>query len=244
MDEQYARYKKLIDDFLEKLWDGDELKLTQAMRYSLLSGSKRIRPVITLAFCELCGGEAEKALPAACAIELIHTYSLIHDDLPCMDNDDFRRGKPTNHKVYGEAMALLAGDGLLSYAQLLALMNPEAAQEITLAAFNMVHGQAMELDGCEDTRAVKKLKTGAMFIAAATSGCLIAGANKEKYDAAAEYASCLGLAFQYRDDILDSESNCQSIVDELTKRARDALTPFENNTFLIELTDYLAKRNV
>ena len=121
MKETFERYLAQIEKALEKfLPHGEENSLTQpvvdSMRYSLLLGGKRIRPVMTLAFCQLCGGDAELALPFACAVEMVHTYSLIHDDLPCMDDDDLRRGKPANHKVYGEAMALLAGDGLLTKA--------------------------------------------------------------------------------------------------------------------------------
>ncbi|MCL2080753.1 MAG: polyprenyl synthetase family protein, partial [Oscillospiraceae bacterium] len=242
---------KLIEGFLSELWKDDGSKLAGAMRYSLLSGGKRIRPVITLAFCEMCGGRAEDALPAACAVELIHTYSLIHDDLPCMDDDNFRRGRPANHKVYGEAMALLAGDGLLSYATVLLSGRTSAlADAVGGAAFDMVRGQALEIEGCADTREVYRLKTGALFIAAAKAGCIIAGAGAEGLDAAAAYANALGLAFQYRDDMLDMGGPCSDGIDRageiirLTGAAKEALAPFDNSTFLLSLADSLSEREM
>jgi geranylgeranyl diphosphate synthase type II len=243
MDKQYSHYLKMIEDFLTELWKNDDTKLAEAMRYSLLSGGKRIRPVIALAFCEMCGGKLEDALPAACAIELIHTYSLIHDDLPCMDNDDFRRGKPANHKVYGETMALLAGDGLLSYAMLLLGQTPMLAEHIGYAAFNMVRGQAMEFEGCTDIMEIYRFKTGALFRGAAEAGCIVAGAETETMCSAKAYADAIGLAFQYRDDMLDGEGNCQDEVESSTAAAKVAIASFENNEFLLALADSLAKRD-
>ncbi|MCL1820617.1 MAG: polyprenyl synthetase family protein [Oscillospiraceae bacterium] len=247
MNITYNNYLSLIENYLSQLFSGDE-KLYEAMRYSLLSGGKRVRPVLTLAFCELCGGKPEDALAAACAIELIHTYSLIHDDLPCLDNDDTRRGKPANHIKYGEAMALLAGDGLLSYAFVLAQKTPQAADEIAVAAFDMVRGQALEFDGCEDTRVINRYKTGALFIAAAKAGCLAASGNASSaIEAAGVYAGNLGLAFQYRDDLLDGERgdgvDRVKEIKRCTDTAKNALKGFENNDFLIELADKLSNRD-
>ncbi len=194
--------------------------LYDAMEYSLLGGGKRIRPVLTLETCRMCGGDPEQALPFACAVEMIHTYSLIHDDLPCMDDDDLRRGKPTNHKIYGEATAVLAGDGLLTAAFETALeesngLPPErvVAAAACLAraagARGMVGGQA--LDMAAQGRAVSRpeveylqgKKTGALLSAAAEMGCIVAGGGEEARAAVCRYAQKLGLAFQVRDDILD-----------------------------------------
>jgi geranylgeranyl diphosphate synthase type II len=248
MKEQYARYKSLVEDYLNHLFP-DDSELSSAMRYSLMLGGKRLRPVTTLAFCELGGGTAEDALPFACAIELIHTYSLIHDDLPCIDNDDMRRGKPTNHKVYGEAMALLAGDGLLTYAFRLMLTADlpsrkilKAAKCVETAAFDMVRGQVMDIKQSPDEKLMRELKTGALFMAGAKVGCIIAGANKKMIAAAEEYAGNLGLAFQLRDDILDEEGGSQSNVSKLTDNAKKALKPFNGNTFLCDFADWLCIR--
>ncbi len=193
----------------------------EAMRYSLLAGGKRIRPFLTLEFCRLSGGGEEAALPFACAVEMVHTYSLIHDDLPCMDDDDLRRGRPTCHKVYGEAMALLAGDGLLNRAYETALAGavdcdrPEygvaAAAELAGAAgiLGMIGGQVLDMEGetrslsAEELSRMHSLKTGALIKAAARMGCLAAGAPEALLQAAEDYAANLGLAFQMVDDILD-----------------------------------------
>lgn len=193
-----------------------------AMRYSLLNGGKRIRPVLLLEFCRLCGGSTEAALPYACALEMIHTYSLIHDDLPCMDDDGMRRGKPSCHKAFGEATALLAGDALLTLAFETAaapengkLAGPEralsAAWELARAAgiHGMVGGQQIDL--ISEGRAVPldtlelmdSCKTGALIRAAARVGCLLGGGSREQLLAAEQYAGALGLAFQIVDDILD-----------------------------------------
>ena len=192
-----------------------------AMRYSLLAGGKRLRPAMTLAFCEAAGGDWRDAMPCACAIEMIHTYSLIHDDLPCMDNDDFRRGRPSCHKAFGEDTALLAGDALQSLAFETLLQTPgrvpaqsvlAAGRELARAsgAAGMVGGQVIDL-ACEkapvdaDTLlAMYALKTGALFTCAAVMGCLVAGADEVYVGAAREYARHLGEAFQVRDDILDT----------------------------------------
>ena len=192
--------------------------LFSAMLYSLLAGGKRIRPILTLEFCRVCGGDWQKALPAACGVEMIHTYSLIHDDLPCMDNDDFRRGKPTNHRVYGEATAVLAGDALLTaaFSAVAGLdLPPEtvvrAVRTLALCAGErgMVGGQILDMEGetrpfsPEEIHRVQELKTGALISAACQLGVLCAGGDASQLDAAKRYASAVGLAFQTQDDILD-----------------------------------------
>ena len=196
--------------------------MLDAMAYSLNNGGKRIRPVLTLEFCRLCGGDYESAIPFALGVEMIHTYSLIHDDLPCMDNDDMRRGKPSSHKVYGEANALLAGDGLLTLAfetvlsaELSADKKVKAALELAKAAgvSGMIGGQVMDLANegkdvsLDAIRATDRLKTGEMIRVAAVMGCIAAGADEVKIKAADEYCANIGLAFQIVDDILDVTSD-------------------------------------
>lgn len=198
--------------------------LYDAVLYSLLAGGKRVRPVLTLEVFRMLGGEVEQALPLACAVEMIHTYSLIHDDLPCMDDDDLRRGKPTNHKVYGEATAVLAGDALLTAAFETVLENCGAfpAERILAAAAclaraagarGMVGGQALDMAaegravGRWDVEQLQKLKTGALLSAAAEMGCIAAGGSEAQRAAVARYAQKLGLAFQIRDDMLDVEGD-------------------------------------
>jgi len=192
--------------------------LYAAMEYSLLAGGKRLRPILTLEVCRMLGGEDAVALPLACGVEMVHTYSLIHDDLPCMDDDDLRRGKPTNHKVYGEATAVLAGDGLLAAAfetVAAAPLPPEravtAVQCLAHAAgpAGMVGGQALDMAGeghslvLDEVKELQKLKTGALIAAAARLGCIAAGCAPETEAAVVRFASKLGLAFQIQDDILD-----------------------------------------
>ena len=217
--ETYQAYLAAIEHYLGGLFLGDRPygQLQEAMRYSLLAGGKRVRPVLTCAFAEMFGGEWEKAVPLGCALELIHTYSLIHDDLPCMDDDDLRRGKPTCHKVYGETLAVLAGDALQpeAFAILAAAEGLSAQQRIDAVAVlaraaggdGMVAGQVLDLDGkCrsrEQVELLHSLKTGAMIAAAAELGCVAANAAPEQRQAARDYAREVGLAFQIRDDMLD-----------------------------------------
>ena len=196
---------------------GPAAQVNQAMRYSLLCGGKRVRPLLVLAFCDLCGSSWQEALPFACAIEMVHTYSLIHDDLPCMDDDDLRRGRPTCHKVYGETMAVLAGDALQAEAFRLiagardmeAWQRSEAVLVLADAcgADGMVAGQVLDTDqlasGEADLRTLCALKTGALIRAAAELGCIAAGAGEDARRRASDYAGHLGLAFQVRDDMLD-----------------------------------------
>ncbi|MDT8420657.1 MAG: polyprenyl synthetase family protein [Desulfuromonadales bacterium] len=196
--------------------------LHDAMRYSVFAGGKRLRPVLMMAACEAVAGNPEQVLPAACAIEMIHSYSLIHDDLPAMDDDDLRRGKPTNHKVYGEALAILAGDGLLTEAFIL-LSNPDLFEGLAAETRNrvihilaksagslgMVGGQVvdMESEGKEiDLPTLEYIhthKTGALICAAIECGALIGGATAEQHHALVRYGQAAGLAFQVADDILD-----------------------------------------
>ncbi|MBQ4626298.1 MAG: polyprenyl synthetase family protein [Clostridia bacterium] len=197
-------------------------KMLEAMTYSLKNGGKRIRPALTLEFCRVCGGEAKSALPFALAAEMIHTYSLIHDDLPCMDNDDMRRGKPSNHKVFGYANALLAGDGLLTLAFETLLSAPLSAEKKAGAGLElakasgcsgMIAGQVMDLANegkkvsLDDIAATDRLKTGEMIRVSAVLGCIAAGADDERIKAAETYCEKIGLAFQIVDDILDVTSS-------------------------------------
>ena len=217
---RYAAYQAAIEQYLEGLFSTDKPygRLQEAMRYSLLGGGKRIRPVLTLELARLGGIDWHLALPYACALELVHTYSLIHDDLPCMDDDDFRRGKPTNHKVFGQANAVLAGDALLTtaFAVLAEASLPAERVQRGIAALanaagpnGMVGGQVLDLLGEgnslqeEEILAIESLKTGCMIEAAARLGAIAAGSTPEEEAAAAAYARKLGLAFQVRDDILD-----------------------------------------
>lgn len=216
---QYQIYREAVESFLNDLFtqNSDYRDLLDAMRYSLLAGGKRIRPVLVLEFARISGMDWKKALPAACGLELLHTYSLIHDDLPCMDDDDLRRGKPSNHKVYGETMAVLAGDALQAEAFRLILTAPEMSAEHraecarilaeAVGADGMVAGQVLDTlhtpKTCEELTEVDRLKTGALICAAAEIGCAAAGASHNLQEAARIYAEQIGLAFQIQDDLLD-----------------------------------------
>ena len=201
--------------------------MLKAMDYSLGNGGKRIRPMLTLEFCRVCGGDSKKAVPFALGAEMIHTYSLIHDDLPCMDNDDMRRGKPSSHKAFGEATALLAGDSLLTLAFETVLSaegvdadkKARAGFELARAAgcSGMIAGQVMDLANegkaapLEDIRATDRLKTGEMIRVSALLGCIAAGADDEKIKAAERYCENIGLAFQIVDDVLDVTSDSETL---------------------------------
>lgn len=200
--------------------------VSQAMRYSVENGGKRIRPALLLEFCRVCGGDYKKAVPFACALEMIHTYSLIHDDLPCMDNDDFRRGKPSCHIAFGEEYALLAGDALLTLAfetamksNLSAEITVKAAKELAKAAgvMGMVGGQVLDLQnegkkvGVSDLQKTDELKTGELIRVACVLGCVCAGADDKKIAAAEKYAHDIGIAFQIVDDILDVTSDEETL---------------------------------
>jgi len=216
-------YKDYIESYLKEIIDrfeGQPQKiLYDSMQYSLLAGGKRLRPIFAFDFCRMCGGDWHEAAPLAAAVEMIHTYSLIHDDLPAMDNDDFRRGRPTNHKVYGEAMAILAGDALLTDAFMVAstaeLPNPaDMAKAIGLLAectgsMGMVGGQVLDIMAEERECTVQEVldiqnrKTGRLIMAGCALGAIAGGANEEQLAAACKFAAALGLAFQIRDDMLD-----------------------------------------
>lgn len=227
-------------DFLEKIEealksylpskDCTQSKLIEAMEYGLLGGGKRIRALLTTQFCILCGEDRKMALPFACALEMIHAYSLIHDDLPCMDDDDMRRGKPSCHAAFGESTALLAGDALqaLAFDTMLTNYDKEkiphgavlqAALELAKAsgALGMCGGQAIDLESenkeisIDELNELHQKKTGALFIAAGKIGSIIAGADKNRLNAAEEYCSKVGLAFQIIDDILDYTGNEQEL---------------------------------
>ena len=218
--QQYRQFvESALAQFYEGFCDQPQKPLYDAMQYSLLAGGKRLRPVFAFDFCRMCGGDWEKAAPFACAIEMIHTYSLIHDDLPAMDNDDFRRGRPTNHKVFGEAMAILAGDALLTDAFAMAstakLPNPgDMATAIGILAEcsgsnGMVGGQVLDIMSEErelteqEVLDIQSRKTGGLIRAACALGVLAGGGTEEQFDAACRFAASLGLAFQIRDDMLD-----------------------------------------
>lgn len=219
--EQLSADTACIETRLKDIFSGEPPRgdIYPAMEYSLLAGGKRLRPVLTLECCRLCGGDVERALPLGCAVEMVHTYSLIHDDLPSMDNDDLRRGKPTNHKVFGEATAILAGDGLLTAAfgviaaaqELTEQQRLEAVWALSQAAGprGMVGGQILDMDGEDralsrsEIEELQRLKTGALICCAARMGCIAAGADGQTVKAIEGYAQRLGLAFQVRDDILD-----------------------------------------
>ena len=261
----------------------------ESMEYSVKNGGKRVRPLLTMLFCDACGGDVNSALPFAQAVEFIHTYSLIHDDLPCMDDDDYRRGKPSNHKVYGEAFALLAGDGLLTAAFerisqgcLQGLYDSEtaisgvSALSCLAGSRGMIGGQVVDLlnennpdADFETLQLMDSLKTGALIEAACVLGCIAAGADEDKFNAARTFAQNIGLAFQIKDDILDVTSSleklgkltgsdtqngkstyvtlmgvekCQELVERLTGEAMSSLNEFENNEVLKAYAEYLAHR--
>lgn len=212
--------RKVENSLLSYLPDAKDgqFKVAEAMKYSLLNGGKRIRPVLALEFARACGGSREDCLPLACAIEYIHTYSLIHDDLPCMDNDDLRRGKPSCHKEFDESTALLAGDALLTHAfEIISscdLSDDKKVMAVSLLAQNsgvagMIGGQVIDLlfeqgnPTVKELLTVYKLKTGALISAACLLGCISAGATDEQLTAASKFAYSLGIAFQIQDDILD-----------------------------------------
>lgn len=223
-----------------------EQQLIDAVRYSLNLKGKRVRPSLTLAFAELCGGSVEAAMPFACAVEMIHTYSLIHDDLPCMDNDDFRRGQPANHKVFGEDIALLAGDALQSMAYT-AMLSDEAVAAVggeraaraarilaeKSGVLGMVGGQVIDLSmehktvDIELVRLMEEKKTANLIEAACMMGCVVAGADDKKIAAAERYAHAIGLAFQIVDDILDVTSTAEELGKPIGSDADN-----EKNTFM------------
>lgn len=238
--------KQLVEAALDKsLPIGNPAKIYEAMRYSLLAGGKRLRPILCLATCELMGGTQEMAMPTACALEMIHTMSLIHDDLPAMDNDDYRRGKLTNHKVYGEDIAILAGDALLSYAfEYVATQTQNVPpQEVlkviarlgrTVGAEGLVGGQVLDLESegklditAETLSFIHTHKTGALLETSVVSGAILATAGEEDIERLGRYAQNIGLAFQIVDDILDITSTQEELGKSIGKdvRAQKATYP-------------------
>lgn len=223
-------YINLIETKLKEILN-KENKIHNCAKYSLLAGGKRLRPILLLEFCRICGGDIQTALPFACAIEMIHTYSLIHDDLPCMDDDDLRRGRPANHVKFGQANALLAGDALLNTAFEIMLCEENAkhvdADKAIKAAYilakcaginGMIQGQVEDLENenkefvtKEEILSIYDKKTCKLLEAACEMGCTLAGASKEKINLAHDFAFNLGLAFQIHDDILDVISNNQTL---------------------------------
>ena len=286
IEENKVITEQALSDFF-KIDGNDDLRvLTDAMEYSTMLGGKRIRPCLAIEFCKACGGTVEQALPFACAVEMVHTYSLIHDDLPCMDNDDMRRGKPSCHIKYGYANALLAGDSLLtaSFGMIASnkYVNADAIREAVLClsegagTFGMVGGQVMDLEyenkdvTAEKLMQINQLKTGCLLSSAAALGCIAAGADDVKKEAALKYAAFIGAAFQIVDDILDISGDESKLgkpigsdaengkhtyaailgIDAAKKKARfftdkaiEMLEPFENKDNLIILAEYLAARD-
>ena len=226
---QYLEARRLaVEEALEVALpqqDGPETRVVEAMRYSLFAGGKRLRPILCLAASEAVGGDLKAAMPAGCALEMIHTYSLIHDDLPAMDDDDLRRGKPTNHKVFGEAIAILAGDGLLTEAFVLlsdynSLLPERAVQVIGVIAEaasyrGMVGGQVVDIlsqnkrADLETVQQMHSRKTAALIAAATESGALAGKGSEAQVAALARYGRAIGLAFQVADDILDIEGDTE-----------------------------------
>ena len=222
-EERTRLYRDYVQEYLanwyERFHDEPQKRLFEAVEYSLLAGGKRLRPIFAMDFCRMCGGDWKKAASFGAAVEMIHTYSLIHDDLPCMDNDDYRRGRLTNHKVYGEAMAVLAGDALLTDAFVMAATTKlDRPEDMSFAisvlgecagSLGMVGGQVLDILSeqreCteEEVLAIQSRKTGALINAACVLGVIAAGGSEEQIAAAGRFAGALGLAFQIRDDMLD-----------------------------------------
>ncbi len=219
-NQEYRAYlEQYLKDYYSYFHMLPQKQLFEAMDYSLYAGGKRLRPCLTMEFCRLCCGDWKKAAPFASAVEMIHTYSLIHDDLPSMDNDDFRRGNPTNHKVYGEAMAILAGDALLTDAFMIAASQPlDDPEKLGLAisvlghnagSLGMVGGQVLDVSSEarqlteQEVLDIQTRKTGALINSACVLGVIAGGGDEDQIAAAAQFAAGIGLAFQIRDDMLD-----------------------------------------
>lgn len=244
-------YKKYVDAKLSEYFKPSGLSydgLLESMHYSLTAGGKRIRPMLVLEFCRISGGNIEKTLPVACAIEMLHTYSLIHDDLPCMDNDALRRGKPTNHVVYGECTATLAGDalqaeafGTIARSQLPAEARVTCVEILAdaVGSDGMCAGQYLDMVGEhkllseDELNDINSRKTGSLLTAACRMGVAAAGGNKAMLDAAAQYGACVGAAFQIRDDILDVISTSEELGKPIGSDAQE-----QKNTYMTLLGEY------
>jgi len=254
-------YIKAIETYLAAYFSENDA-LSEAMRYSLLAGGKRIRPILCLEFCRLCGGDWEKAIAAACGVEMLHCYSLIHDDLPCMDNDDMRRGQPSCHIAFGETKAVLAGDCLqaeafvsVSRAQIGEVERFHCMSLLAEAAglSGICGGQMEDLlqpDSAEAVLATEYRKTAVLIAASCAMGAAAAGADESVVGRAKDFGIALGMAFQLRDDVLDGdgycalagEPACTMLADEYTQKALGLLSDFENIDFLQMLTVQLAGR--
>ncbi len=229
---RWERHRRTFEEYIRGLRFTDEPRLEgleEAMRYSMLAGGKRVRPTLCMEVAWVCGAEPARVLPSAAAIELIHTYSLIHDDLPAMDDDDFRRGRPTAHKMFGEAMAILAGDAFFGEALTLITVRQEGSCEQVLEVVReladatgvngMVGGQVMDMDQTgvgdaadpETLRMIHNYKTGALIKSSARIGAILAGAGEEEQAAVSEYAMELGLCFQIVDDVLNATSTPEAL---------------------------------
>lgn len=218
LSNELLRKIEVADSYIKNIFSENEDEIGRAMAYSVLAGGKRIRPLLCMLACEALGGKGEDALPFAAAVEFIHCYSLIHDDLPAMDDDDFRRGKPSNHKVFGEAVAILAGDALLTEAfSLIANAPLDSDKRIKAVAAlskragreGMVLGQVLDMSGCEkydDLLEIYRRKTSDLLNAALSMGAIAAGGCGNEFD---EYAEKIGIAFQIKDDILDVTSSAE-----------------------------------
>lgn len=287
LDSRSREYREYIEGYLRSFYsrfhEEPQKPLFEAMEYSLLAGGKRLRPIFAFEFCRMCGADWKNAAPFAAAIEMIHTYSLIHDDLPCMDNDDFRRGRPTNHKVFGEGMAVLAGDALLTDAFMVAsTANLQDQEDMATAigllaecagSLGMVGGQVLDIMSGErelteqEVLDIQSRKTGRLISAACALGAIAGGASKAQFEAACQFASTLGLAFQIRDDMLDiigtqeemgksvgtdaakntfvrlyGLEKCEELVCKYTQYAIDALDAFADKEYLISLAGSLTDR--
>lgn len=265
MPNAYEKYREMVERELERILppaddDLPQKRLIEAMRYSLLAGGKRIRPVLVLEFCAAAGGNVEAALPAAAAVEMLHTYSLIHDDLPCMDDDSLRRGKPTNHIVFGEYTAVLAGDALQTEAfgailrsKLTAEIRAKCAEALVDGAGidGMCGGQQLDMQWTgqsldEDGLAeIQSRKTGSLLNAACRMGAIAAGATEKQEEAALIYGSALGAAFQMRDDILDVIGDGKELGKDIGSDEREGKTTYmtllgkeECQRRIEKLTDY------
>ena len=267
MSATYEAYRAMVEAELENTFRaGEEMpqhRLIEAIRYSLLAGGKRIRPVLVLAFSKAAGGDPEKALPIACAVEMLHTYSLIHDDLPCMDNDDVRRGKPTNHIVFGQFTATLAGDALQAEAfgtilrsKLTAEVRADCAEALANAAGidGICGGQQLDMEGngrALDEQQLTELqsrKTGSLLAAACLMGAIVGGATEKLREVALIYGSALGAAFQIRDDMLDELSTTQELGKSVGSDRRESKTTFMSlygkekcEKYISTLTEYAKK---
>ena len=282
-------YREFIEQYLKNIYKEfckePQTPLFDAMEYSLLAGGKRLRPVFAFEFCRLCGADWKKAAPFAAAVEMIHTYSLIHDDLPSMDNDDFRRGRPTNHKVFGEAMAILAGDALLTDAfavaarsdtkDLQSLRDAIGILSECAGSLGMVGGQVLDIMAEQrelteqEVLDIQSRKTGCLIHAACALGAIAGGATEAQFDAACQFAACIGLAFQIRDDMLDvigtqeemgkgvgtdeakntfvklyGLPKCEELVQKYTDYALEALNVFSDTAYITALGKSLTERRV